>query len=169
MKRAIILLAALAMALPMAGASATSHCRSPISFLSGTGLLVNPRAVGCEVIAEDLPGTPNDDSNTDWIIPGSGQGIVRWNEPGIAPADGSVDDEGNVLGSRIETSWAGTSALRFTQGTTLDGEPADFYDSQDIPIGRSPSLTGVAVITVCRAEAAGGTCETVTYRGIAAL
>lgn len=157
-----------ALALPFAGAQATDHCDSPVNFLSGSALLLNPRSVGCDVIAEDFPETPGDDSNTDWITPGASQGIVRWLEAGVAPVDGTTNGDGSVSGSHVVTSWGGATALSFERGTGIDGQPASFYDSQEISVGRNNSLLGSVTITVCR-DAEGTDCETVTYRGIAAV
>lgn len=153
-----------AVALPISAAPATEHCANPVNFLTGSQLLLNARTVGCDVVAEDFPETPGDDTNTDWILPGSTTGIVRWSE-GSEPVDG-VKIDGVVTGSRIDIDGVVT-ALRFTPGDDLAGQPASFFDSQNIGISRTGSLTAVATITVCRDEA-GEDCETAVYRGIAA-
>ena len=164
--RLLVVGLAAAVALPFSAAPATEHCANPVNLLSGAGLLLNPRTAGCDVIAEDFPETPGDDSNSDWIMPGATQGIVRWDE-GSEPVDGVRDQEGIVTGSRIDIDGVVT-ALRFTPGTGLDGAPAAFFDSQAIGISRTASLTAVATITVCRDEV-GEDCETAVYRGIAAV
>jgi len=163
MIRRIVLAAVVgALGFSLVPASATEHCDNPVNFLAGAGLLLNPRTVGCDGVAEDLGETPGDDSNTDWILPGSTQGVVRFLE-GTEPVDGVRLGDGTVVGSRIEFNGI-TTALRFMPGTGLDGTPGAFYDSQAIPIGRQASLTGGnAVITVCR-DAEALDCASVTYR-----
>jgi len=151
--------------LPMWAAPAAEHCSNPVNFLTGAQLLLNSRTVGCDVIAEDFPETPGDDTNTDWILPGSTTGIVRWTE-GSEPTDGVRAEDGTVSGSRVDIDGVVT-ALRFQPGTGLDGAPASFFDSQSVGIGRTASLTAVATITVCR-DAEGTDCQTAVYRGIAA-
>lgn len=163
-RRTVLAVTMAATALALVPASA-EHCGNPVNFLTGSQLLLlNPRAAGCDVVAEDIPETSGEDSNTDYIIPGSTQGIVRWLEAS-EPVDGVKAPDAPVTGSRIEFNGT-TTALKFTAGTGLDGTPGDFWDSQAVTIGREPSLTGGdAVITVCRDEASTD-CETVTYRTV---
>lgn len=163
--RLLIAVLVAASVFPAGGALATEHCDNPVNFLSGVGLLLNPRTVGCDGIAEDFPETPEDDSNTDWIMPGATQGVVRWTEGG-QPADGVQQEDGSIVGSQIQIGEVITP-LRFSQGEGLDGSPGDFWDSQPISITRSDSMTGIATITVCRDEACEDA-ETVVYRGVAA-
>lgn len=109
-------------------------------------------AVGCVVVAQDIPETDGiDESNTDYIYPGSNNFQARWLEEGTVPAFGTISFAGEVHG--LEFAADSNDLVEVVDSNRIYFDPALSIDG------------GEAVVTVCRDEA-GQDCETRTYRTI---
>lgn len=165
MRLRIVIAFGLAAALLAPGARA-EHCPVPIylfSYLSGPvddpldanrklgSPTVTSSAIGCLIIAEDIPETPGDESDTDYIYPGSNTLVVRWLE-GELPASGTLAFAGEIYDLAFYATTNGLTAVTDSKQILID--PVDSV------------IGGDAVITVCR-EQGEQFCETRTYRTIA--
>lgn len=111
---------------------------------------ITSSAIGC-VLLGDQPETPPDESQTDWIYPGSDTMVVRWLGGGI-PLNGTLEFDGTTYDLEFYNTTNGLVAV---------------VDSKQIYVNPASTFAGhEAVVTVCPDEDPAN-CETRTYRTLA--
>lgn len=88
------------------------------------------------------------DENTDYLLPGA-SGVMVFVRSAERPIDGALEEGGNRIGSVVEMDGVET-LLRFTRGENAQGDPANFWYSQTVPLEPARSIQpGSVTATAC--------------------